>query len=89
MSARYFINGGLTLSVRPFFSITFVNPIRYSVINGVEHTRVRYSSNMTAPLGEHFVIDIVLVNINQSVSRGRPPEQRYAIAIRNSRVRST
>ena len=77
----------LRLSVLSFFLITFVNPIRHSVINGVKHTGVRYSSN-AASIGEHLIIDIILVNINQSVPRGRPLDQGYAIAIRDLRVRA-
>lgn len=69
------------------FPITFVDPIGHSVINGVWHAGVRYSNN-AASLGEHLVIDIVLVNVNQGVPRRRPLVQGYAVAICDFRVLS-
>lgn len=65
-----------------------VNPVGYPVENDVRDAGVRYPSSVAATLEEHLIIDIVLVNVNQSVPRGRPFEQWYAIAIRDIRERS-
>lgn len=70
------------------FRFTLVNPVGYPVENDVRDAGVRYPSSVAATLEEHLIIDIVLVNVNQSVPRGRPFEQWYAIAIRDIRERS-